>query len=55
MEPFAQLALARVLLLAEGIAARGAIENALEEVSRLARQMELKALYPFVCLEQIDV
>jgi ATP/maltotriose-dependent transcriptional regulator MalT len=55
MEPFAQLALARVLLLAEGIAARGAIENALEEVSRLARQMQLKMFEPFVCVERAEL
>jgi tetratricopeptide (TPR) repeat protein len=52
MEPFAQLAMARVLLRTKGLASRSAIEAALEEVSRLVRKMEMKMLDPFVCLER---
>ena len=55
LQPFAQLALARVLLRTKGLAARGAIEAALEELSRLARQMELKMLEPFVCVERAEL
>jgi tetratricopeptide (TPR) repeat protein len=53
--PLAQLALARVLLLTKGLASRGAIEAALEEASRLARQMELKMLPPFLCVERAEL
>jgi adenylate cyclase len=55
MEPFAQLALARVLLRTKGPASRSAIEAALEEVSRLARQQELKTFEPFVSLERAEL
>jgi len=47
--------LARVLLRTKGLASRSAIEAALEEVSRLARQMELKMLEPFVCVERAEL
>ena len=55
MEPFAQLALVRVLLRTKGLASRSAIEAALEEVSRLARQQELNAFEPFVSLERAEL
>ena len=55
MLPFAQLAFARVLLRTTGVEARDAIENALKEVSRLARQMEMKTFEPFVCLERAEL
>jgi hypothetical protein len=52
MLPFAELALARVLLRTKGLVSRDAIEAALEEVSRLTRQMEFRLFDPFVCLER---
>jgi tetratricopeptide (TPR) repeat protein len=55
LEPFAQLALARVLLRTKGLASRSAIEAALEEVSRLVRQMEMRILEPFVSLERAEL
>jgi tetratricopeptide (TPR) repeat protein len=55
MLPFVQLALARVLLRTKGLAARGAIEAALGELSRLARRMELKMLEPFIYVERAEL
>jgi tetratricopeptide (TPR) repeat protein len=54
-QPLAQLALARVLLLTKGLASRNVIEVALEEASRLTRQMEFKLFEPFVCLERAQL
>jgi class 3 adenylate cyclase/tetratricopeptide (TPR) repeat protein len=51
-QPLAQLALARVLLRTRGLASRSAIEAALDEVSRLTRQMNFKVFDPFICLER---
>jgi hypothetical protein len=53
--PFAQLQLARVLLRTRGLASRSAIEAALEEASRLARQTEMKMVEPFVCVERAEL
>jgi hypothetical protein len=53
--PFAQLTLARVLLRTQGIAARSAIEAALEETSRCARKMGLKTFDAFVCAERAEL
>jgi tetratricopeptide (TPR) repeat protein len=55
MLPFAQLALARVLLRTKGLASRDAIEAALEELSRVARQMGLRMFEPFVCVERAEL
>ncbi len=55
LEPFAQLALARVLLRTKGLASRSAIEAALDEVSRLVRQMKMKTLEPFVSLARAEL
>jgi hypothetical protein len=55
MLPFALLSSARVLLRTKGHAARGAIEAALGELSRLARQMEMKMVEPFVCVERAEL
>jgi hypothetical protein len=55
MLPFALLASARVLLRTKGHAARSAIEAALGELSRLALQMEMKVLGPFVCVERAEL
>jgi class 3 adenylate cyclase/tetratricopeptide (TPR) repeat protein len=55
MEPFARLSLARVLLHTNGVASRGRIEEALEEVSRLAQRMGFKLFDPFVCLERAEL
>jgi adenylate cyclase len=55
LEPFTHLSLARVLLRTKGLTARGAIEGALEETSRLARQMGLKTFDAFVCIERSEL
>jgi class 3 adenylate cyclase/tetratricopeptide (TPR) repeat protein len=53
--PYARLALARVLLRTKGLSSRGAIEAALEEASRLARETEFKMLEPFVRIEHSEL
>jgi hypothetical protein len=53
--PYAQLALARVLVRTKGLAARGAIETALEELSQTIGQMGVKMFEPFVCLERAEL
>jgi tetratricopeptide (TPR) repeat protein len=55
MEPFAQLALVRVLLQTQGLAARSAIEEALEELSQTIEQMGLKTLNSLVSLERAEL
>jgi hypothetical protein len=55
MQPFAQFALARVLLRTKGLASRAAIEAALEETSRLVQEREFKVFGPFVCLERAEL
>ncbi len=55
MEPFAQLALVRVLLRTQGLAARSAIEEALEELSQTIEQMGLKTLNSLVSLERAEL
>jgi tetratricopeptide (TPR) repeat protein len=47
--PVALLKLALVLLRTKGLECRGAIETALDEASRLSRQMEFKVLEALVC------
>jgi hypothetical protein len=54
-QPLAQLALARVLLRTKGLAARSVIEAALEEASRITRQMQFKVFEPFACLERAEL
>jgi hypothetical protein len=52
LEPFAQIALVRVLLRTKGLQAREAIKKAQGEPSRLARRMGLKFFAPFVCVDR---
>ena len=54
MQPFAQLALARVLLRTKDLRARDAIEAALDETSRFVEEWS-KAFGPFVCLERAEL
>jgi hypothetical protein len=53
--PVVQLQLAKVLLRTRGLASRSAIEAALEETSRVARQIGYKFLDPFIRLERAEL
>src|SRR5262249_22020723 len=53
--PFAQLALVRVLLRTHGLAARAAIEKALEELSQIIGEMGLKLFEAQVSLEGAEL
>ena len=55
MLPFAQLAMARVLLRTKGPEARGPIEAVLGELSRLARTTKMKTFEPLVCVERAEL